>query len=437
MFPETSQPLFTRDTFTEDQIITASLLSEAAYKRSDWQTKADGWTGVLGLEAGLTGVTGAQGHYFYGSAAVFIATGDDGKTLTIAARGTDVDDPINDVTTYWSLDPDRLTEQYFNDLKAVVTAALDHAKGNGIETVTVTGHSLGGSFVGGFFDWLTDDSGYDTADSGLAFSGIGFASPAAGHVEDDRMMELSYMNDLISGIASPDVAAQEVGNLYYSVNGGSVAPDYDGGSTAYFSELLQAYTSPAHDIARWPETLKALVDSPVYKAVDRDDLVIIDKNDWPVSVDAITLLNGAARDHLETSSVVGILGDTKGDTIFGSGKSDIIDGRGGDDTLSGLGGNDALYGGAGNDVMRGGGGTDAFHVGEGHDTLRDWRDGEQIVFETLDETVDSLAGLKQLAAQESAEVSHHWWSTTKIAFSDSESLTLNGVSPWEWDSAMA
>ncbi|MCB1314038.1 MAG: hypothetical protein KDK29_20075 [Sedimentitalea sp.] len=90
------------------------------------------------------------------------------------------------------------------------------------------------------------------------------------------------------------------------------------------------------------------------------------------------------------SSIENLSGTKKGDTFTGDAGANKLIGRGGNDDLYGFGGKDMLIGGTGrdvldggrgNDMLRGNGGPDVFVFGKksGTDTVKDYRDGTDIL----------------------------------------------------------
>lgn len=430
--------LFETEHVSERDVLTAQRIAAVSYDRAGQGPESLDPAQWRPLD--LTGLN-PRGVYEIGPAALVLLVqegGDAGSTaddtLVIGFRGTDVDDPLADIVTYWRLDPDTLRTAYFETLRPVVEAAFATAKAAGMD-VMLTGHSLGGAAVTGTFDWL---AGAGAAEYGaMDVRGVTFNSPISGLRPDAPMLEITYANDLLGGIAGQP-APNALDSIWYAVNPASVAPTYDGSDlTGFLSETLQAYTSPAHDIARF-EALADLMDSRVYDAVDADDFVVIDRNDHAVSVDAITLLSRDAAAKVAASDVVGVLGSAARDTLFGaSRKGDIMDGAGGNDSLYGMGGNDTLIGGAGNDVLSGGSGLDGFLFEGvfGNDRVLDWRSGEALTFVDFGRTITSVAELRDWVEEDPADgitATVGWWSPLTLTVGDAGSVRLDTVHQWEW-----
>jgi len=106
---------------------------------------------------------------------------------------------------------------------------------------------------------------------------------------------------------------------------------------------------------------------------------------------------------------------------LGRGHGDFMFGGAGDDTLKGFAGNDLLDGGEGDDTLIGGSGFDAFVFNQGHDMVQDF-----------DYRVDTLWIANSLVGETPIEdffrenVRFSGGNAT-IVFSDSDSLTLNGI----------
>lgn len=76
-------------------------------------------------------------------------------------------------------------------------------------------------------------------------------------------------------------------------------------------------------------------------------------------------------------------GDGGEDRLIGGAGADNMDGGANDDRLFGNTGDDTLDGGAGDDMLIGGSGVDAFVFSGGDDEVRDWADGETIIFDAI------------------------------------------------------
>jgi Ca2+-binding RTX toxin-like protein len=130
------------------------------------------------------------------------------------------------------------------------------------------------------------------------------------------------------------------------------------------------------------------------------------------------ILNGASYViYGEASSAVNKVGTTGDDRLFGG---DF------DDTLSGGDGNDLIGGKDGNDLLTGGAGNDAFvyaRFGEQHDTITDFRQGEDVV-DLRSANIGSFATVQQLLssdAQGNAVI-------TTVSDGVTSTITLTGIS---------
>ncbi len=95
-----------------------------------------------------------------------------------------------------------------------------------------------------------------------------------------------------------------------------------------------------------------------------------------------TILGGAGADRLRGEAGNDrLLGGAGGDRLLGGAGRDELIGGAGADALSGGAGADRLLGGKGDDLLSGGGGRDVFVFGrrDGNDTIRDFRDGADLI----------------------------------------------------------
>lgn len=94
---------------------------------------------------------------------------------------------------------------------------------------------------------------------------------------------------------------------------------------------------------------------------------------------------GNSADQLDGGSGADMLvGGAGNDALLGGDDNDSLDGGAGKDALFGGAGADVLFGGTDSDTLEGGDGRDTyvFANGHGHDTVRDFRSGEGLVFES-------------------------------------------------------
>lgn len=444
-------PLLETNGFTSQQIIDASLISLASYNRDgSGPTDVDGWQPVaLSLSAEVAGTyDSTTGVYTNGNASAIVVISDDG-TIAIGFTGTNVDDPTGDVTEYWVPNADQLRSQYFADLEGLVKTVLDMAVATGATDILLTGHSLGGAAVTGAYDWLATTG--DTYAS-LTIEGVTFNSPISGLQPDAPLLEITYMNDFIGGLFGQD-AANVLDNAFYAVNPGAVAPEYDGLlDLAFLSATLQAYTSPAHDIARFVEPLQDLAASAMHEMIGADDFLIIDNSDYAVSVDGIVGRSADAKAAYQAADKVGILGSRDDDTLSGSSKTDVMDGNQGDDVmfgnngddwLAGGWGNDTLFGGAGSDTLRGDEGNDTLEGGAGNDTfellgrefgndlLADWKGGDTLSFTGYGVEFKNESQLKAwVDSTDYVSVAYDADQRLKIAVDDN-TVTFENIDTWD------
>jgi Ca2+-binding RTX toxin-like protein len=111
------------------------------------------------------------------------------------------------------------------------------------------------------------------------------------------------------------------------------------------------------------------------------------------SVERLVLTGG---DNLNGS------GNSLNNALVGNAGNNVLKGGAGSDNLSGGSGNDTLYGGAGTDRLTGGAGRDVFvfEKGGGHDTVTDYRDGQDRI------DVSRLSGVHTVADLTLWQVGH-------------------------------
>jgi CSLREA domain-containing protein len=83
------------------------------------------------------------------------------------------------------------------------------------------------------------------------------------------------------------------------------------------------------------------------------------------------------------------------DRINGKSGNDLLRGGAGNDTLTGGSGNDILIGGAGSDTLTGGAGNDILVGGAGSDTLTGGAGNDQFIYQTLNDTSDTITDFNQ------------------------------------------
>ncbi len=419
---QTTTPLFDTSGIGAALVVDAAIASEVSYGRNDidWNAlEADGWTNIT---AQLSVAKGAVvDGYFVNRNAAGIVLEKDG-VLFVAFRGTDVDNPLPDMLSYWRLDGGVMTSRYYADVGAMMDAAMAYAAASDeVTQVVATGHSLGGSAV----DAALRAYG---ADAYPELRGITFNSPTSGLLDDERELNVGYANDLIYEIVGNTRAPNALHNLYYAIQPGEPMPD-PGTETDYIallSKVMQAWTSPAHDIARFPDALQALVDSAVYDMVGRSDVVVLDGSRHAVSLDAMAKLSPSFDRAMAASSTVGLIGQDGADLLGGSRYSDAIDGGAGNDIIVGLGGNDTLWGGGGDDTF-------IFGKGFGRDIIKDYGPGDVLSFQTGPAGGDHLPDLAAVRVwvDSNPQVRASFKDGDLILSVGRDSVTLKGVGGWD------
>ncbi|GAA0571508.1 hypothetical protein [Caenispirillum bisanense] len=420
---QTTTPLFDTNGFTSALVVDAAIASEISYGRNDldWNAlQADGWTNITDQLSFAKG--SVVDGYFVNRNAAGIVLEKDG-VLFVAFRGTDVDNPLPDMLSYWRLDGADMTARYYADVGAMMDAAMAYAAASDeVTQVVATGHSLGGSAV----DAALRAYG---ADAYPELRGITFNSPTSGLLNDGRELNVGYANDMIYEIVGNTSAPNALHNLYYAIQPGEPMPD-PGTETDYIallSKVMQAWTSPAHDIARFPDALQALADSPIYDMVGRNDVVVLDGSQYAVSLDAMAKLSPSFDKAMAASSKVGLIGQGGDDILGGSRYNDVIDGGAGNDIIVGLGGNDTLWGGGGDDTF-------IFGKGFGRDVIKDYGPGDVLSFQTGPAGGDYLPDLAAVKAwvDSSPQVRASFKNgDLTISLGGRDSVTLEGVASWD------
>ncbi|RWP24175.1 MAG: hypothetical protein EOR01_05980 [Mesorhizobium sp.] len=128
-----------------------------------------------------------------------------------------------------------------------------------------------------------------------------------------------------------------------------------------------------------------------------------------------TLADNVENLFLRSAANLAGKGNGLASTMIGNGAANTLEGLGGADRLDGRGGSDRLVGGLGSDILTGGTGNDrfVFAAGHGHDTITD--------FDLSGDDLLEISGYQRYS--ELRQVG----SDTLVVFSDSDTLSLNGV----------
>lgn len=325
-----------------------------------------------------------KGYYEKDDAAGYLAVDTIGKRLALVFRGSDsVADLISVV---------RDQENHFDDLRPLIQAALDYADTNGIATMLVTGHSLGGAMVQRAAAKMHT---FDPGDAPLEFVMTAFGPPGT-DVGNTSPLSRSVLNFTHSG--DPATSDRLLSPLTH--HGPFVTiklPNVEGADTladlARQKEVQDDDPSiiTEHDMPRYLKSLQAIAASDLLAhANDKTIYVVLDRADGSASDDAYSV-----RERRQM--VLGLDGD---DTLTGSKRRDLLDGGEGDDWLSGGADDDVLAGGPGNDGLSGDQGADRFvFAGSfGDDVITDFKPGDTIElrgFGSALDTFDKLAAFVQ------------------------------------------
>jgi Ca2+-binding RTX toxin-like protein len=326
----------------------------------------------------------SKGYFFNGNAAALVARSAD--ALVISFRGTNDNGEANSSDSANAIHPDKDQWLHMRDhyalLQPLLTAVDQYVanSANGITSVYVTGHSLGGSMV----------IQYMGTHAGAGYSAVTFA--AAGFVDNGPQ----------GGAYYPDRTRV----THIEINDDPV-PDsgLHGGRTIHFEGdqdaqgLLQLYLAENHpmdyyrqitksvDSDSWTTILAQPGDPEVYIGAKIMATGFIVDGQWsgtndvansgndtltdPLGADYNVYYGGRGMDVLTGGSDNEVfLGGAGNDTIVAGFGFDTVYGGDGDDFINGGFNGDSLSGGAGNDFIGGGNGKDTLDGGAGNDTLR-------------------------------------------------------------------
>jgi Ca2+-binding RTX toxin-like protein len=320
-------------------LLLADLLSERG-----WQplTQAD-----LRLDpADLDG----QGYYDVNDGQGFVAVG--GSTLAIVFRG--------------SVDNDDLVKSAFDqqavvrDLRPMVHQALAWAQENPfIDTIYITGQSLGAALAGNFAAKIDE---FPQPGQAVQFEVVGFGSP--GSEVDDRndltrnMLEVNHGGDPVP--TDPLLSRLDHHGITVRVELPLMS---DANSFVDLANQKLDGRITEHDSETYRQSTDAIAGSPLYgyTAQEMPTAVLGLTSDDVYQVrDATQFTLGAGGNDMMWGSVGTDLldGGAGGDLIFGEPMDVLLSRLGGDPALGGD--DDLLAGDIGSDVLFGGGGRDLF-----------------------------------------------------------------------------
>ncbi|WP_050532388.1 M10 family metallopeptidase C-terminal domain-containing protein [Pseudaestuariivita atlantica] len=279
-------------------------------------------------------------------------------TLYLAIRGTDnlVDATIGGQ----SFSPSGQAE-YFMMLKPFFDAARDYALANGIDTIVVTGHSLGGAVADLFSLFLKEDWDADFA----TVSVVSVASPGLAPGVSDALGAL---------LGVPPASRPQA-----DANGEYTRPDghmnfANSEDIVSFPEVMPQGSYLVADVLRANQSIAdpVVFDQTAFDGTDVDLATNTYGDEHGDFLYTITIAGyyigrpdiSAAEDAVGTRVLVGdefpntltangeghLLGYLGNDLLIGSDLSETLQGGDGDDTLEGFGGADWLLGGQGTDI---------------------------------------------------------------------------------------
>lgn len=264
-----------------------------------------------------------DGIYTNENAAALLARSED--ALFIAFRGTnDRDGLFSPDTGDWFNKESHYA--LFADLMAELIAYVE--ANPDIETIYITGHSLGGAMVEAATQALVD-----VGLAGVELKGVTFASLGYPDSDDigDLVADFVTDNDIVRPVSDPQ-----------------------GDENLFLDDLFSGLSSESHAMAYYRGIAMFLQE----EGVDLQTLSLASGNDkyddvlFKAAVDGDGYSFGAAEDSLE--------GEGSNEVILGGARKDELEGNSGDDLIIGGGGKDKIFGGSGKDELRGGGGKDKF-----------------------------------------------------------------------------
>lgn len=352
--------------FHDTSIISdMAMLSLAAYA-ADLEADKDfhpdltgGWAEVTGIEADIVKGSYENGVYRHDYSLVLVKNtavaivAQKGDALAISLRGSAADVRQKKGTTSivddWVATSD-YQSKHFKALREVVEAALKFAAddANGISTVYVTGHSLGGAmaeFVAARYALFEDILPVDKVRF-VTFGSPGVARTNANPL-DLLVEQIGHSKD---PIFEQDVPIFDLSGLTRAEDRITIELPFVPGGLIGFP----ATPVPQHRMVQYQDTAEALVGSALTFWADRHFRIAVGREKDPVEgIDTFG--------HSDSSQNQFLVG-RNGQEILNGGKGhDLLDGGGADDLLRGAQGNDRLNGGPGADTLAGGAGFDYAH----------------------------------------------------------------------------
>jgi Ca2+-binding RTX toxin-like protein len=314
---------------TGADVADAGLLAVAAYNPNPAPSiSVSGWTilgynqlatyshGLLSSSSFTNGVF-SNSSFLGGDGQAFVAINHDTGKLAISFRGSQqiVDWIFTDLQS-----PYASFQSHYQLFRTLINAALDYAADgtNGVSTILVTGHSLGGAIV--------ENMLADYRASNIV--GVSFGSPGDWLIPNNASSDTRLVNMFNSGDPVHDAASAHNQGIDISVDR-PFSADYS------ILGLLGSGAAQEHASLLYQQNALALGNSELWSTywADRANYAIrigTDGNNGNIS-------GTSGKDFL--------LGDSGIDSISGGAGDDLIDSGAGDDELFGGGNNDHISGG--------------------------------------------------------------------------------------------
>ncbi|MCP4382916.1 MAG: hypothetical protein GY798_16100 [Hyphomicrobiales bacterium] len=340
---------------------TATSVADYGFVDDTLQLLTDTDLPGLGLEADpgsdfeIKGLS--EGIYTNENAAALLARSDD--ALFIAFRGTN-DGLFSPDSGHW-LNKDAHYALFAEMMPALIAYVEANPE---IDTIYLTGHSLGGAMVEAATQALVD-----AGLSGVGLKGVTFASLGYPDSDDigDLVADFVTDNDIVGPVSNPQGDENTFEDGLFS------GLSSESHSMAFYRGIVMFLQEEGVDL----KTLSPAKGKDLY-----DDVLFV------AAVDGDGYSFGAAKDSLT--------GDSSNEVILGGAKGDKLKGKNGDDLILGGSSKDKIFGGKGLDELRGGGGKDKFFFDErlakNHDVIADFQRNKDTF--KLDEDIFEAIGGK-------------------------------------------
>ncbi|MCF3934869.1 hypothetical protein L1787_15810 [Acuticoccus sp. M5D2P5] len=347
-------------------------LAQAAYEPNSLPnvpgTAPAGWNTLVGEDLGYVGnITDGffRGNYFisgyqsYFSAAARVMEQD--GTLVVSFQGTE---SLLETVLYPQIDGN---DEYIQNFDALLEAVAAYAadEGNDIDTIWITGHSLGAGAVAQLRNVSATEYGGAFDDAVY----VSFANPEF-FPDDVGILNIGYENDDVfksEEPGKPDYATATNNIVYYDAS--YVFPTPQAGQTALEIADLAVNLLLVHNIPNYINGITQILGSEFYDEMTRDSVVVVDDFIGTVRASTVTDHLGADIYFIGSDDDDRIVAGTGNDSLEGFDGNDVLVGGGGDDWLLGGAGNDLIFGQSGQDVMNGGAGDDTMYGGRGADVV--------------------------------------------------------------------